>query len=78
MSPGVVPCSELERELRSLGVQPGSTVMVHASLRKLRPEGGADGLLDSLREVLGEAGTVLIPLGAEPGEPFATSRFQKN
>lgn len=44
--------------------------MVHASLRKLRPEGGALGLLATLRDVLGEQGTLLMPLGAEPGAPF--------
>ena len=33
-------------------------------------EVSADGLLDPLRALLGEAGTVLIPLGAEPGGPF--------
>ncbi|MDD9936014.1 MAG: AAC(3) family N-acetyltransferase [Myxococcales bacterium] len=66
----VVPRAEVEGALRALGVQSGAVVMLHASLRKLRPEGGADGLLDAVREVLGREGTLLMPLGAEPGAPF--------
>lgn len=39
--------------------------MLHASLRRLGPvEGGADGVLDALLEVIGPGGTLVMPLGS--------------
>ncbi len=71
----------LVSQLRELGFSGKTPVMVHASLRKLGPiEGGADSLIDTLREVQGPRGTLLMPLGAEEDSPFDafTSRAEKD
>lgn len=61
----------LADQLTRLGVQPASSLMVHASLRKVGPiDGGADALLDALIETLGPRGTLLMVLGADDEEPF--------
>jgi aminoglycoside N3'-acetyltransferase len=58
-------------QLTRLGVQPASSLMVHASLRKIGPiDGGADTLLDALIETLGPRGTLLMVLGADDEHPF--------
>lgn len=65
-----VPVAQIAHDLRSLGLRPGDTVMVHASLRKVGPvDGGADGLLSAIEQTLGPAGTVLMVLGAD--DPMA-------
>ncbi len=47
---------------RSLGLQPGTIVMVHSSLSSLGPvSGGANAVIDALVEVLGQHGTLLMP-----------------
>lgn len=52
--------------MRSLGVRPGDTVMVHASLRAIGPvEHGPGGVLDALDRAVGPDGTMLMILGAE-------------
>jgi aminoglycoside N3'-acetyltransferase len=61
----------LARQLRALGVEEGALLMVHASLRRLGPvEGRADAVLDALRAAIGEQGTLLMVLGADPDEAF--------
>nr|WP_225877463.1 AAC(3) family N-acetyltransferase [Streptomyces resistomycificus] len=46
--------------MRALGLRAGDTVVVHASLRALGPvTGGADTVVDALRDVLGPAGTLV-------------------
>jgi aminoglycoside 3-N-acetyltransferase len=53
---------ELIQALRDLGLQAGDLVHVHSALRKLGPvEGGADGVIDALLEVVGPAGTLTLP-----------------
>jgi aminoglycoside 3-N-acetyltransferase len=50
----------LSRDFAALGVAPGDDVFVHAALRALGPVvGGADTVLDGLRDAVGETGTVL-------------------
>ncbi|EKK5377541.1 aminoglycoside 3-N-acetyltransferase [Morganella morganii] len=50
----------LAEQLRVLGLQPGDTVMVHASLRAAGPcLNGADDLIDALLQCTGENGTLL-------------------
>ncbi|MGN9777996.1 aminoglycoside N(3)-acetyltransferase [Micromonospora sp. H33] len=52
----------LAADLRALGLPIGATVLVHASLRRIGPvAGGPAALSTALREVLGAAGTVVVP-----------------
>jgi aminoglycoside N3'-acetyltransferase len=61
----------LLRQLQSLGVRRASVVMVHASLRRLGPvDGGADAVLDALRDAITSDGTLLMILAAEDDVPF--------
>lgn len=44
------------------GVRPGDSILVHSSLRSIGLiEGGPDALIDGLMEVVGPAGTLLMP-----------------
>jgi aminoglycoside N3'-acetyltransferase len=57
---------EITHQLRQLGIRPGDTLMVHASLRAIGPvEGGAAGVLDALDAAVGPTGTLLMVLGAK-------------
>ncbi|WSA35155.1 AAC(3) family N-acetyltransferase [Micromonospora peucetia] len=48
--------------LRALGLSPGATVLVHCALSRVgRVAGGPAALLAALRDVLGGAGTVVVP-----------------
>ena len=48
--------------LRSLGVENGSTVMVHTSLSKIGYVcGGAQTVIEALIEAVGEEGTIMMP-----------------
>ncbi|MEU1838445.1 aminoglycoside N(3)-acetyltransferase [Micromonospora chersina] len=54
--------ASLAAQLHDLGVRPGATVLVHASLRPLGFLcGGPEAVLLALRDVLGPAGTVVVP-----------------
>ncbi|MET7970262.1 AAC(3) family N-acetyltransferase [Micromonospora sp. NPDC005305] len=54
--------ASLAAQLRDLGVRTGGTVLVHASLRPLGFLcGGPEAVLLALRDVLGPAGTVVVP-----------------
>lgn len=56
----------LTLELTALGLRPGMTVMMHASLRRLGPmQGGAHTLIEATRAAVGEQGTLLMVLGAD-------------
>lgn len=49
--------------------------MIHASMRKVGPvERGAFGLIDALREGVGDSGTLLMVLCADETEPFDALR----
>lgn len=57
----------LIRDLRNLGVEAGSLVMVHASLRSVGPvAGGAAVVVQALLDVLGEGGTLAAYVDFEP------------
>jgi aminoglycoside N3'-acetyltransferase len=61
--------------MRRLGVRPGETLMVHASLRKIGPvEGGANGVIAALDEAVGLQGTLLMILGAEIDHEWVNQR----
>ncbi|MCG5459269.1 AAC(3) family N-acetyltransferase [Micromonospora sp. PSH03] len=52
----------LADELRALGVRPGVCLLVHCGLRRVGPlEHGPATLAGALRDVLGPAGTLLVP-----------------
>lgn len=52
----------IREQLRDLGVERGSVLVVHTSFRAVRPvEGGPTGLIEALEEVLGEEGTLVMP-----------------
>jgi len=53
-------------DLRGLGVKPGDTLMPHVSLRAIGPlDGGPATLLDALGQAVGDAGTLIMILGAD-------------
>ena len=57
-----VTVDRLRSDLRTLGLEPGDAVLVHCSLSALGwVSGGAPAVVDSLREVLTEAGTLAMP-----------------
>jgi aminoglycoside N3'-acetyltransferase len=54
--------NELIRQLRHLGVTPGSVLVVHTSFRRTGPVAdGPRGLIDALLETLGAQGTLVMP-----------------
>jgi aminoglycoside 3-N-acetyltransferase len=61
-SPEPVTVSGLVTDLRALGLQPGSIVLVHSSLSKMGWVcGGAVAVILALEEVLGAEGTLVMP-----------------
>ncbi len=53
---------DLVAALRALGLSPGAIVLAHSSLRSLGwVAGGADTVVNALREALSPGGTVLVP-----------------
>lgn len=63
---------ELADRLRALGVRRGGVLLVHMSYRATRPvEGGPAGVIDALRDAVGDAGTVVMPSwGSDDDAPF--------
>lgn len=54
--------TEVAAQLRALGVREGGVLLVHTSFRAVRPvEGGPEGLIDALLDVLGPRGTLVMP-----------------
>lgn len=52
----------LSKDLESLGLRPGHTVLLHSSLSSLGyVTGGAESVITALLKVLGESGTLLMP-----------------
>jgi aminoglycoside 3-N-acetyltransferase len=62
----------VNEQLRALGLEEGALVVVHSAFRALRPvEGGVDGLIAALREVVGAGGTVVMPsMSDDDDHPF--------
>jgi aminoglycoside 3-N-acetyltransferase len=62
---------QLVADLRALGVPEGKPLVVHSLLSSLGyVVGGAVAVLDSLQEVIGEAGTLVMPTFTRPTELF--------
>ncbi|MEX2394088.1 MAG: AAC(3) family N-acetyltransferase [Actinomycetota bacterium] len=54
--------ADVVAQLHSLGVQPGSVLLVHTSFSAIRPiDGGPNGFIDALLEALGPDGTLVAP-----------------
>lgn len=69
----VMTRERLAADLRVLGVRPGQTILVHASLRRMGwVDGGAPTVVAALREALGPRGTLVA--GAGTPENSLTSR----
>ena len=59
---------ELARDFTSLGIQPGDTLMVHASVRAVGPiAGGPDQIHLALKDALTDAGTLMMYAGCPIG-----------
>jgi aminoglycoside 3-N-acetyltransferase len=57
----MVPKDQFIEQLKSIGIKPGMSLMVHSSLKKIgKVEGGANTIIDSLLEVLGPEGTLMM------------------
>jgi aminoglycoside 3-N-acetyltransferase len=62
MRPGGRGRRDLQADLEKLGLRQGSVVLVHASMRQVRPdERSAAPVVDALRAVLGRHGTIVVP-----------------
>ena len=54
--------TQLRADLRALGVEPGSVLMVHTALSKVGfIPGGAQAMIEALLDVLGPGGTLVMP-----------------
>ena len=66
--PLLVTRSRVVHDLKTLGVEPGQVVMLHASVKAVGwVVGGPDVILHALREVLGPDGTLMMYVGWEDG-----------
>jgi aminoglycoside N3'-acetyltransferase len=58
----LVSIDRVRQHLRDLGVQPSCVLLVHAAFSKVRPvEGGPQGLILALADVIGPDGTLVMP-----------------
>lgn len=61
--------AELVRQLVELGIRPGGVLLMHCAFSRVQPvEGGPLGLIAALQEVLGPAGTLVMPSMADDDE----------
>jgi aminoglycoside N3'-acetyltransferase len=67
--------SQLCKQLRDLGVEPGSVLLVHTSFSKIKPvEDGPLGLIAALRLALGPQGTFVMPSITEDDDHLFDSK----
>lgn len=75
MTEQLLTSEAISDDLRRLGVLPGDTLMVHASLRAIGPvAGGADQVIDALHQAVGADGTLLMILGTESDWDWVNER----
>lgn len=54
--------NDIRTALEALGLGPGDTVLVHSSLSSFgEVDGGAEGVVDAILELIGSAGTLVVP-----------------
>jgi len=59
--------SSLTTQLRTLGLKPGDTIMLHASLRAIgKVLGGPDQVHQAIIDAIGPTGTLMMYVGCEP------------
>ena len=70
---------QLIGQLKSIGVKEGMDLMMHSSLRRVGPvDGGADTIIDSLLEILGADGTLMMSTvsgSVTPVQPVFHSKY---
>ncbi|MFM9056862.1 MAG: AAC(3) family N-acetyltransferase [Bacteroidota bacterium] len=65
---GGISRDQLIHDLRSIGIQTGDSLLVHASLSRIGyVEGGADTLVEALLHAIGDTGNLLMPSFPAPG-----------
>ena len=53
---------QLQEDLRDLGIRPGDKLLIHSSYKSLGGiEGGAAGFFETLTDLLGTEGTLILP-----------------
>ncbi|MBT3380601.1 MAG: AAC(3) family N-acetyltransferase [Lentisphaerae bacterium] len=53
--------AKLKEQLRSIGLRDGMDLLVHSSLKRVGPvDGGADTIIDALRDAIGPSGTLMM------------------
>jgi len=69
--------ADLARDFEAIGVKAGQVLLVHCSMRRIGwIEGGAHAVVSAVRDVLGEAGTVVVP--TETADNSDTSRIHQH
>jgi aminoglycoside 3-N-acetyltransferase len=64
---------QIVKDLRSLGIQEGSVIFVHSSLKSIGfVEGGAETVIDALMEAVGPEGTLTMPCLSVSGSMVKT------
>lgn len=62
--------SQLQAQLRDLGVKEGGLLVVHCAFSQVRPVvGGPLGLIEALTDVLGDTGTLVMPSMTDYDDP---------
>ncbi len=71
-SPPVVRKADIAQSLVAMGIRPGDALLLHSALSSLgRVEGGAPTVVEAFLDVLGPAGTLVVPTLSDMNRPFA-------
>ncbi len=67
--------SQIEQDLRALGVVPGCNLFVHSALSRIGPvEGGAESVIRALLDVMGAEATLIMPAYPMPATMYEWMR----